>query len=203
MPTLSLSGFVYDKVTGAPLADARVELIESTTGALTGYFALTNASGHYTFSVSPSNRWFRASKDAFEGEPRSIRPEVEPNATFFLLPLSSKPPRETILPGESKTGTVHFTDSTCGGMFFVQPCKRFILTVSEGATLKVSLSWSNADDLDLELWKVDTLIQATCGCDLTSEAELSRFVPAGEYELRATLFSGAGGSFTLTVTRID
>jgi len=128
-------------------------------------------------------------------------------ADFRLVPLSSMPPRETILPGETKTGTVAFGDGMCNGLFFIRPCKRFILPVSEGATLKVRLTWQGTSDIDLELWRNDTLFDKSLTCQAcgigASEEEFTRFVPAGEYELRAVIFEGAGGPFTMTVTRIN
>lgn len=93
---------------------------------------------------------------------------------------------------------------------FHPACKRFILIVDEGATLNARLAWPSAHDVDLELWQNDTLIEKSLMCQACgigpSKEEFSLFVPTGEYELRATLFSGTNGSpasFTLTVTRVN
>jgi hypothetical protein len=202
----ALSGFVRDRATNAPLENARVEVVDAPTGSLTGLFVLTDASGRYNFSISGTQS-FRASKEGYEGESRRLTVSQTSTADFGLVPLSSKPPRETILPGETKTGTVGFGDPTCNGLFFIRPCKRFILLVSEGATLKVRLTWQGTSDIDLELWLNDTLFDKSLTCQAcgigTSEEEFTRFVPAGEYELRAVIFDGAGGPFTMTVTRIN
>lgn len=206
-PGPPLSGFVRDSLTDAPLVNARVEIVDTTTGTLSGNFVVTDASGKYSFLGISGSQSFRASKEGYEGEPRRIHLVTTSTATFFLMPVSAKPPRESMVPGETKNGTVVSADSTCGGMFFILPCKRFILTVSESATLRVRLTWPSGDDIDLELWKDDTLFAKSLNCQAcgfpSSEEEFTRFVPAGEYELRATLYFGAGGPFTLTVTRID
>ena len=204
-----LSGFVRDTFTDAPLANAKVEIVDAGSGQLTGNFVLTDAAGRYSFFGISGSQSFRASREGYEGEPRRLHLALTSTHTFNLVSVLNKPPRETILPAETKMGTVDGGDATCGGMFFVLPCKRFILVVSEGATLKVRLTWATAHDVDLELWRDDTLIDKSLicqACGLGSPIEeFTRFVPAGEYELRATLFAGTGSpaSFSLSVTRVN
>ena len=206
----TLAGLVRDSVTNLPLANARIDLLNSFDHTPIGNFVLTDASGRYTFtsySGVVSNQSFRASKEGYEGESRRLNVSQTPTADFGLMPVSSKPPRETILPGETKTGTVAFGDGMCNGLFFIRPCKRFILFVNEAATLKVRLTWQGTSDIDLELWLGDTLFDKSLTCQAcgigTSEEEFTRLVPAGEYELRAVIFEGTGGPFTLSVTRIN
>ena len=209
VPGPALSGFVRNTFTDAPLDNARVEILDAASGTLSGIFVLTDASGRFNFFGISGSQSFRASREGYEGEPRRIFLSQTQTVTFGLMPLTSKPPRETILPGETKTGTVNGTDQTCGGLFFILPCKRFILIVSEGATLKMRLTWQGAHDVDLELWRDDTEVAKSFICQACvggpREEEFTRFIPAGEYELRATLFEGTGSPapFTLTVTRVN
>ena len=120
--------------------------------------------------------------------------------------LHSLPPRETILPGDTKMGTVGGGDRTCNGLFFIRHCKRFILLVNEGAILNIGLTWQGTDDIDLELWRNDGLLDASLTCQAcgvgTSQEGIARFISPGEYELRVVLWSGSGSSFTLT-TRVN
>jgi hypothetical protein len=206
-PTRQLVGFVRDSETNLPLQNARVELIDTTTGLFTGNFVLTDTSGRYTFPGLTGSQSFRASKDGYEGHGQRVHLALTLTLDFALIPLSSLPPRDTILLGETRTGTIGPGDPMCNGMFFRRPCKRFILIVNQGATLYAKLTWQGADDIDLELWVNDKLFDKSLTCQAcgvgTSLEEFARFVPAGEYELRATLFEGLGSSFTLSVTRID
>ena len=204
---VALSGFVRDAFTDVPLANARVETLDPPSGKLTGIFVLTDASGRYSFPGISGSQSIRASKDGYEGQYQRIHLVLTSTATFHLMPVSGKPPRETIVPGETKTGAVSFSDPKCGGLFWTLPCKRFVLILSEGMTLKARLTWSGSSDIDLELWRDDTEVVKSFICQACiggpSEEEFTRFIPAGEYELRATLFDGAGSPFTLTVTRVN
>jgi len=209
-PQAALSGLVRDRDTTAPLENARVEIVDLGSGSLTGNLVRTDATGRYSFFGISGSLSFRVSRDGYEGEPRRIHLALTPVANFDLMPVQSKPARETISVGETKPGTVDENDRTCGGMFFILPCKRFILIVSEAATLKARLTWPGAHDVDLELWQNDTLVDRSLICQACGQGpgseEFTTFVPVGEYELRATLFQLSGSpaaAFTMSVTRVN
>jgi hypothetical protein len=140
---------------------------------------------------------FRASKDGFEGDSKRIHFNQTSTLDFNLTPNSRKPPRETLVLGQTQTGTFGVDPYvTCAGNFFTRPCKRFALVISSAATLRARLEWVGGHDLDLEPWRDDSLVASSLICQAcgqgTSEETFTASLPAGEYEVRAVLFEGVG-----------
>ena len=108
---------------------------------------------------------FRASKDGFEGDSKRIHFNQTSTLDFNLAPNSRKPPRETLVLGQTQTGTFGVDPYvTCAGNFFTRPCKRFALVISSAATLRARLEWVGGHDLDLELWRDDSLVALSLIC---------------------------------------
>ena len=209
---LTLTGFVRETAPtdNVPVADARVEILDPATGSFTGRFVMTDARGAYRFPGLAGSISFRASKEGYEGDSKRIHLVETLTLDFNLMPTSRKPPRDTLVLGQTKTGTFGVDPYvTCAGKFFTRPCKRFALSVtSSAATLQARLEWSGRHDLDLELWRDDTLVAASLTCQAcgqgTSEEMLTVTLPPGEYEVRAVLFDGVGPTtFTLTVSQAN
>ncbi len=209
-PSVGLTGYVRETAPTetVPVANARVEVVDTSSGSLTGNFVLTDSSGFYRFPGLSGSVSFRASKDGYEGDPRRFHLAQIQSGDFTIMPISRKPARESISIGETRTGSVGAADATCGGMFFRLPCKRFVLTVGGPETLRVRLTWSTRHDVDLELWRGDALVKASLTCQScgvgTSEEAFDVDISSGEYELRATYFlvnDGASAPFELIVTR--
>jgi hypothetical protein len=208
--TLTVTGFVRETAPtdNVPVADARVDIIDPATGSLTGQFVMTDAGGAYRFPGLAGSITFRASKEGYEGDSDRIHLAQTLTLDFNLTPNSRKPPRDTLVLGQTQTGTFGVDPYvTCAGKFFTRPCKRFVLAVtSSAATLQARLEWSGSHDLDLELWRDDTLVVASLICQACgqgiSEETFTTTLPPGEYEVRAVLFEGVGPTtFKLTVSQ--
>ena len=65
-------------------------------------------------------------------------------------------------------------------------------TVSNTASFRAYLKWTNTFDLDLELWRDDALVAASLTCQScgvgTAEESFTRTITPGDYELRVTWY---------------
>ncbi len=207
----TLTGFVRETAPTetVPVPGARVEVVDPASGLLTGKFVLTDSRGSYQFPGLSGAVSFRASKDGYEGDSKRVQLTQTSTLDFSLMPSSRKPPRETIVLGQTHTGAVGNSDATCAGKFFVRPCKRFALGVTSQESLRARLAWSGGHDLDLELWRDDTFVAASLTCQAcgvgSSDETFTATLSPGEYEVRAVLFQGIGAviPFELTVSRAN
>ncbi len=212
LPIVTLTGFVRETspTDTVGIADARVEVFNVTTGIPTGLFVQTDASGFYQFPGLSGRVDLRASKEAYEGQSRVAQLSVPPGQRtldFNLMPLSRRPPRETIVVGQMHTGTLSWSDPTCAGAYFILRCKRYRFTVSDAASFRLYLKWANLNDIDLELWRDDRLVEASltcqaCGIGAAEELLPTRTLPPGDYEVRVTGYElrVETTSYELTVT---
>jgi hypothetical protein len=182
-----------------------VEVFNPATSILTGIFVMTDSRGFYQFSGLSGRVDLRAFKEGYESQSKFAQLATgQTTLDFNLMPLARRPDRETIVVGQTHTGTLSRSDPVCYGMYFTLPCKRYAFTVSTSATFRAYLKWANRDDVDLELWNGNTLVVASLTCQAcgigTSEESFTRTIPPGDYELRVTLYDGAGTSYELSVT---
>lgn len=191
----SLSGFVRETspTDTVVVENARVEIFTAATGMLTGIFALTDSRGFYQFSGLSGRVDLRASKEGYEGQSKIAQlASGQRTLDFNLLPLARRPPRETLIVGQTYTGTISRMDPMCTGMYFTLYCKRYAFTVSNTASFRAYLKWANKFDLDLELWRDDRLVTASLTCQScgigTAEETFTQTIPPGEYELRVTWY---------------
>ena len=209
--TVTLTGFVRETspTDTVGIENARVEVFNVTTGIPTGIFVLADAGGFYQFpGISGLRVDLRASKEGYEAQSRVVQLATgQRTLDFNLMPLSRRPPRETIVVGQMHTGTLSWSDSTCAGMYFTLPCKRYAFTVSEAASFRLYLKWANLNDIDLELWRDSTLVEASltcqaCGIGAPEELLRTRTLLPGDYELRVTGYElrVESTSYELTVT---
>jgi hypothetical protein len=207
-PSTALTGFVRETAPTetVPVAGARVEVLDAESGKLTGNFVLSDSRGFYEFPGLTGSISFRASKAGYEGDPDRIHLQLTRTLDFNIMPNSRKPPREHIAVGQSRTGSLGRSESTCGGMYFNLACKRFVLAIGTETLVSARLSWPSRHDLDLALWRDDEQVvySATCqACGIgTSEETVTTTLSAGEYELRVTYFwdnDGSATSFSLNV----
>ena len=196
---VTLTGFVRETspTDTVGIENARVEVFDVTTGILTGIFVVTDARGFYQFPGLTGRGLngrvdLRASKEGYEGQSKVGQlATAQPTLDFNLMPLSRRPPRETLVVGQTHTGTISWSDPTCAGMYFILPCKRYAFTVSDAASFRLYLKWANLNDIDLELWREGTLVEASltcqaCGIGAAEELLRTRILPPGDYELRVT-----------------
>jgi hypothetical protein len=208
--TVTLTGFVRESAPTdtIPVANARVEIVDATPNAFTG-FVLTDSSGFYQFPGLSSSISFRASKEGYEGDPQRTHLISTQTQDFNITPLSRIiPTRETILIGQSRTGAVSPMDNTCGGMYFRLSCKRFASIVNSAESIRARLNWPSRHDLDLELWRDDRLVARSTTCQAcgvgTSEETFTTTIEPGDYEFRVGYFldnDGLTASFELNVVR--
>lgn len=194
-PADTLTGFVRETspTETVVIPNARVEVFSAATGTLTGIFALTDSRGFYEIPGLSGRVDARASKEGYEGQSKVAQMATgQRTLDFNLLPLARRPPRETLVVGQTHTGTISRMDPMCTGMYFTLYCKRYAFTVGDAASFRAYLKWANTFDLDLELWREDTLVIASLTCQScgigTAEESLTRTLPPGEYELRVTWY---------------
>ena len=210
----TLTGFVRETspTDTVVIPNARVEVFSAATGLLTGTFALTDSRGFYEIPGLSGRVDLRASKDGYEGQSKVAQMATgQRTLDFNLLPLARKPPRETLVVGQTYTGTIGRTDPMCTGMYFTLYCKRYAFTVSDAASFRAFLKWANSSDLDLELWRDDTLVAASLTCQScgigTAEESFLRTIQPGDYELRVTWYYFFDRDeitpYELTVTRAN
>ena len=191
----TLSGFVRETspTDTVVIPNARVDVFSAATGLLTGTFALTDPRGFYQIPGLSGRVDVRASKEGYEGQSKVAQMATgQRTVDFNLLPSSRRPPRETLVVGQTHTGTISRMDPMCTGMFFTLYCKRYAFTVSDAASFRMYLKWANTFDLDLELWREDTLVAASLTCQScglgTAEESITRTIPPGDYEVRVTWY---------------
>ena len=183
--TFTLSGGVTESepTTGNKIQGATVAVVD---GANAGKTATADSAGNYQITNVVAGAFnVKASASGYQDATRPVTVSANTTLTIALNPT----PRTVTT---ERAGTVSGGDTPCSDGTSEKGCKILTLDIHNPGTLEATLEWEiPATDLDLTLWRGNTLLADSRDEFSLRELVSSSIVSGATYELRVTYYAGS------------